>query len=93
MQTLFGAVVAAGALFIVGCNADAESGTNAEMIEKQQKGLPPVDPNVIPQAPQREDGGGMPGKGGNMPGKGGNMPAKGGNMPAKGGDMPTKGGG
>ncbi len=59
-QLALGVVLAAGALFIVGCNNEAEGGSNADMIAEQQKKLPPVDPNVVPKAPQREDGGGAP---------------------------------
>ncbi|HSI73962.1 MAG TPA: hypothetical protein VK934_12365 [Fimbriimonas sp.] len=58
-----GVIVVCGAFFLVGCNSGAEGGTNEAMIDKYQKDLPPVDPNAVPQAPVREDGGGgLPGK-------------------------------
>lgn len=60
MQAGLAVLVAAGALFLVGCNSEAEGGSNADMIANQQKKLPPVDPNEIPKPPTREDGGGMP---------------------------------
>jgi hypothetical protein len=61
------ALMVLGSLWIVGCG-DSEAGgdTNAQMMEKGNKGLPPDDPSKMNTIPQREDM-----KGGNMPQKGG----------------------